>query len=550
MADAVSRGFRHLAAALLLVGCSHETPAELIFVRHGVIVSPGKAVSSEPGSERGHRVGGERVLIERDWTPGEQVTVAGVSARAPRLPECVPLFSVELGDVSRWIAMGGTAPDTALAWSPSADRLAVGSYLGEVRVLDGWTGEVLARRKLSETLVKAVAWSSDGRTLYAGEQSPDAFVRALDPVTLADRWKVRLADIVGTSPAPTGEDLYGVYALPGAYGLVVLPDGDLLVAAVHGWSTHEGRRNRSQLLRIRDGRIRARWPAQPADATFWHPRVTEDGGLVAVPVGRSADGPAPSDLPIGGVGVLRLDEDGFRLVAAHTIPPLAPWFKSTFIWEAIDLTDQVVLMGTGDGRVRVDPVAGGEPVLSLTTGAPVMAGDVPIVASVGSGFLHRSLDRASAALQGARAAHSWEAVFATSGTNIPYGAAAPDLRPPSTHPNENAIWDYGLDGELRWTWRGEQRIQGLSPGPDGRTLVVGAGDRVSDQRRDLYGALVFDLGGPERSGDARLVAFCPTEGPVFFRQAPSRDGRIAVAEHPYRTADGSVEGQYQVTVLR
>lgn len=57
--------------------------------------------------------------------------------------------------------------------------------------------------------------------------------------------------------------------------------------------------------------------------------------------------------------------------------------------------------------------------------------------------------------------------------------------------------------------------------PDDRTLVVGAGERQSDSRRDLFGAMVFDLGGEPRPGESRLLATCATGSPVFSsRRSP------------------------------
>ena len=166
------------------------------------------------------------------------------------------------------------------------------------------------------------------------------------------------------------------------------------------------------------------------------------------------------------------------------------------------------------------------------------AGDIPLAASVGFGLLRDDL-----------------AIYSTAGTNIPFGAAAPDLRPPAAHPNENTLWAVGLDGEPRWAWHGDQRLAGLTASEDGRTLVVGAGERVTDQRRDLYGALLFDIGAVAPSDDAvsgadRLRAVCSTEGPTFFRHATTADGRIAVAEYPYRNADDTLGGTYRVSVFR
>ncbi len=516
-----------LIGGLFLLGCSGDSApppvvGELIFVRDGVIAPSGEGVTTPVG-----------VIVDRPWSPGEAVEVAGLSSVAPARAECSRLFSVDLGDVSRLVAMGGAAPNSTLAFSPDGSMLAVGTYRGELLVLDGFSGAVIARKSLSETMVKEVDWSADGQTLYAAEQSPDAMVYAMDPATLTPRWTVRLADFVGSSVPPAAEDLYGVYTLPGAYAQVVLPDGDLLVSALHSWDLDGVKTNRSQLLRIgADGAVKERWPEEPADATFQHVAVDREGGLVAVTINRSADGEPPEDLPVGGVMVL--DLDGLTPLLPVMTEPLEPWFSYTFIWNglAVSRADDAVFMGFGDGRARLLSLTGTSR-LELTTGAPILAGDVPIHASVGWGSIADG-----------------RLVYSTSTTLIPYGAASASLRPPTAHPGENTLWAVGLDGEPQWSWTGPQRIEGLSFAEDGEHLVVGAGDRKTDDRRDLYGALVFSLSGSDRSGEERLEAFCQTEGPVFFRHTLSADGRVAVAEHPYTDTDGTVKGHYQVTVLR
>ncbi|GDX80037.1 hypothetical protein LBMAG42_18480 [Deltaproteobacteria bacterium] len=492
-----------------------SAPAALHFVRGGVLDAAGH-------------------LVEMEWKPGESVTVAGVTTVAPKLAECVALGSVPLGDMSRMVVAGAPAPDTDLAFSPDGSRLAIGSFGGEVVVVDVATRAVVARRQLAEAMVRRVAWSEDGATLYAGEQSPDATLHALDSGTLVDRWTVDLADRVGHSALPAGEDLYGVYTLPGIYGLDVLPGGDLLVAAAHGWTDASGTRaNRSQVVRFgADGSLRAAWPDEPGDMVILHPEVDVPGKRIAVPVTRSASGPDPAGLPIGGLQLLALDS--LAPAGSLVVSPLTPWFTTTYVWQAqdVDVAHDTVMLGLGDGRVVFGGLDGTVRI-TLAGGSPVLAGDVPIAASVGHGFLRED-----------------EAVYLTSGTNIPWGAAAPDLRPPTAHPNENGLWVVGLDGTPRWSFHGPWAVQGLTLAPDGRTLVVGAGERMTDNRRDLYGALIFDLGGEARGGEARLLATCSTEGPVFFRQAVSVEGVIALAESPYPTGDGGVAGAYRVGLFR
>lgn len=510
-----------------LLACTAPEPeaVELTFVRGGVLASSG---------EHGRQVAGGRRFFAQAWTAGAPVTVAGVTHSAPRRPECVTLFDVALGDVSRLVASGGDAPNTAMAWSPDGRTLAIGSYLGEVLLVDGWSGDVRVRRQLAETMVKSVLWSADGSTLYAAEQSPEALLRALDPVDLSDRWTLRLADRVGTSVMPGEHDVYGVYSLPAAYGLELLPNGDLLTTAMHAWTEESGeRRNQAQVLRVSaSGAVVDQWPETPVSATIKHPRVDVEAGLVALSVARSASGPAPGELPIGGALVLSLDTLEPTLAVAPE--PLGPWFATSYVWDALDISEHGVFLGFGDGRSWLVDLDGTRRV-ERSSGAPVMAGEVPIHASVGYGrFVGEGV------------------VMSTSGTLIPWGAVSSELRPPMAHPGANTVWSLDLAGGVRWTWSGSQELTGLSLSDDESVLVAGAGPRQTDARRDLYGAMLFDLSDPDdgRSGEDRFEVFCATEGPVFFRQALSADGRLALSEFPYVDEQGTQRGAYRVTVLR
>jgi hypothetical protein len=465
-----------------------------VFVRDGVVLPDG-------------------AVLERPWTAGERVDVGGVEAVAPLQASCVPLFSVPLATGA--LRGVGEGPDTALAFSPDGRWLAIGAASGEVLVVDGRDGTVRARRALAETLIREVAWGTDG-ALYAAEQSPDANVWALDPATLAPLASIRLADEVGSSPAPSGADPYAAYEMPAAYALRALPEG-VLAVAVHGWTTPEGRRNASRVVRLaREGDrlvVAAAWPADGvADAVFGAVAV---GGEVAVAVRRSADGPAPADLPVD--GVQRLSWPSLSPIGAERFAPLAPWFSSVFVWDALALVPGGVVAGLGDGRVIA---RGGEVVAPI--GAPIVAGDVAIAASVG--FLRADGDE----------------VFAvTSRTYVPSGTGTA----PRPHPDEGAVFAWTLGDELvpRWTWRGPHEVQGLALSSD--EVAVAAGPRT-DGRTDLFGALVF-----ARDGDGTPRAFCPTAGPASFRLALAEDGRVAVAEIP-RVVGGVSRGEYRVTVLR
>lgn len=498
----------------------------MVFLRDAVLAPEGNG---------GRPVGQGRALFETSWSPGTSVEAGGLSASAPANAECVPLFSQDLGDINSLISRDVSAPGTALAWSPSGDRLGVGTYLGEVLVVDGWTGSVLARRQLAETMVKRVAWAPDGGTLYAGEQSPDAKLHALDPSNLKTRWAFSLASELETSPPPAETDVYGVFTLPAVYGLKVLTGGDLLVVGIHSWPDRTGRkRNLSRVYRISpSGERRAAWPADgPADATLRFPRIDEAEGLMVLPVDRSADGPPPKGLPIDGVQVLRLAD--LTPQFSFVNEPLAPYFAHATVWEALDIDGSHgrVLVGFGDGRIQWVPMDGSAR-RTFDLGTPIVSGEVPIAASV-----------------------SWAHVLSNGGfvtntghSNIPWGSAVSATRPPMVHPGENTLWVYGPDGALLWNWQGDPVVQGLSLSPSERFLVLGGGARETDARTDLFGAWIFDMQGAGSGGDHLLTA-CSTEGPVFFKHAVTDDGRIAVSELPRKDAEGRIYGSYRVTVLR
>ena len=518
----------------LALGCAtpQEPDGELVFVRDGIIAST--------EIDAGRAIGGGRTLVPRPWTAGETVSVGGIEASAPIRPECVPLFHVPLSDVSQLTVTGGVAPNSSVAFSPDGSRLAIGSHQGDLVVVDGWTGAEIARTTLPESLTKRVAWSLDGQTLYAGEQSPDANVHAFDPATLNARWSFRTADHVESSPLPEGEDRYAIYNLPGIYTLKVLDDGDIVVMAVHGWNDADGtRKNLSQVFRLSpSGAVVNRWPKKASSILLLHSvfQTRPDGtNLVIMNLGRSADGPPPDGLPTGGIGVLNLDT--MTLESTVSIDPLAPWFKRTSFWHAIDWdAAHGMMLGLGDGRlIRTSSEPPHVDEAEVPAGTPIMAGEVPIAASVGFGqFAQASM------------------MYTTSDTNIPWGAAVAELRPPSVHPGANGLWVTDLSGEPLWNWQGDLRIQGLSTSPNEQIGIIGAGHRANAASPTTYGAVVFDLTSPNdgRTGAERRLATCATASPVYFDHQVRDDGRIAVVEFPVPDGQGGVRGSYRATVLR
>lgn len=460
------------------------------------------------------------------WKPGEGVR----GAVAPQSPECVPQFSVELEDRRADAEQGVPPAGVALAFSPDGALLGVGSAGGRVLVLRVPDGAVVADHQLSEGAVKDIEFSADGATLYVGEQSPDAYLYALDAHTLAERWKLRLADDLESSALPANDTMYGNFSLPGAFGVVTLPAGEVLVAGAHGWTSDGVRKNRSRLwLLAADGAVLAAWPKEAAaDAVFLFPSVSTDpdgSSGVLLGISRSADGPDPATVPVGGVIDLALP--GLTPRWTRTFEPLLPYFKTVFFWQAVSRGPGFGFAGLGDGRGFVlDPA--GQVQATLQPGVPMLTGGVPI--GVGVGFATSSTDGI------------W---YLTTATNIPWGSADPSTRPPSAHPAENTVHALAPDGTPRWDRALRQSVAGIVASPDGTELLVGAGPRDSDARTDLYGAVVLS------AATGQVITTCSTEGPADFRPAFAPDGGwIAVGEAPFKVGDGRVMGAYRVTVFR
>ena len=96
-----------MIALLLALGCAPPPPPPPpVFVRGGVITS--ERVEPVPEGRRSHWPEPEqhllpdgRWLTETPWSPGRETQVGEEELRAPLIAECVPLFHVDLGDVSR-----------------------------------------------------------------------------------------------------------------------------------------------------------------------------------------------------------------------------------------------------------------------------------------------------------------------------------------------------------------------------------------------------------------------------------------------------------------
>lgn len=443
-------------------------------------------------------------------------------------------------------------PDTALAFSPDSRRLAIGSASGELyicatmRVAGEKTTQTPFQQSVAEGVAKSLAFSADGSILVVGEQSPDGFVRGLDAMNGKELWRFRLADDLGTSRA--GPDLpFPLYQFPGAYRIIALSDGDVLVLGLHSWQPDAATNSaRSRIYRFdaKTGAVRWRYPAdKPEERNMNWMDATSDGQRIVAAKTMPHSGQAGSKG--SPVDVVALDGAG-RETGTLTFPPLEPFFNSVFFWQALSIgpDKSSALLGVGDGRLWALNLDGEG---RLTERWRM---DLGVPRRVGGTEVHCSIGWTLASPRGlfAEVDRSWEKFGAGASTGLPQ-----DLHPEAASiqafdpadPRPQRMWRYDVDS----------RPQGLWQSPDQRWLAFAyekpeGMDARGKKTPPDYGVAMFDL-TRSKTGAQKLTYRQATEGPLSFSGLFSPDSRfLAVTEGPRPGADRlSTTNTYRVLIL-
>lgn len=512
------------------------------------------------------------------WQPGETyqlrlpahgaAPVQQASVVAPLRPSPHLICRFKLENINR-AAATGTTPDCVVKFAPDNRHLAIGSFGGHLRIADAWTGEIRYDRRLAEGMVKQLAWSPDGMTLYVGEQSPEGSLWALDcrplmalstdadsarqlrttyaRLRLSRIWSVRLADRLQTS-RPPGDDRYGVYSWPAAYDLHVAADGRLLVAGAHAWTANGKLQRRSVVYCVTpDGQIAWTWPATDALPCALNGIGVDAAGsraLVFIPspsatedVRRSANAEEYA------ARLVLLDGHTGAHLAELPIAPLTPYFDRVESWKSTTVAadGRRGAIGLGDGRAMSYNINSQdallEPAHPFALGTPRLVGRTPIAAA--ASYVRFLGDRL---------------YLQTQNTHIPFGNSAAAQHAPSPHRGANTLTAADHDGRVAWRYRGPYALTGhwTDAGLHGppRWLVVTCREAPGAAEPGQFGFLLFDLARPG-GGEDKLMYHYPTVGPVTVDADVSADGRlIAITECPTTTPDGrDIYGEFQVHVV-
>jgi hypothetical protein len=448
--------------------------------------------------------------------------------------------TVDLEDMS-FYSKGGILPDTCVRFAPDGRLLAVGTFLGRILVVDVYSGETLWEKKVSEGMVKAVAFTADGATLVFGEQSVDSFIFGVDARTGEEHWRYRLADDIESSPPPPRDDRFAIYELPGCYDLRPLADGDMLALGVHSWGDWRNAGPMRRLSRVYrfapDGTLRWAFPADgPLPKTLVVMDADPEGRRVAMLAAE--DGlDAPEGSPYPPRSLYSLDGATGVFVGAHAFAPLEPHFTRVDVWRSLSVGPGGALASVGlyDGRSFLFDLGTLDARHVFDFGTPVTMGGIPVAAS--ATYTHIGPDST--------------AYFQTGVSSVPQGSRENKVSAlPGPHPNANTITAVGPDGAPVWRYRSGHHYQGFRTSADGRWLATCAEKDDPERGRDS-GLILFDTRRPG-GGSAKFVWHFQVEGQAFFNFDISPDGAaLALPEAPaLDPATSMLSGKYRIHVIR
>jgi hypothetical protein len=440
-----------------------------------------------------------------------------------------------------WPAPGGGSLGeiqgiTALAFSPDGALLAVGGGGGRTRVFRSASGAAVWRHHRPGRIIKHLAFSTDGRRLFVGEQGPEGRLAAYDLDGPGDRprWVLDTAKELGAPSRAAPDDPFAWVRRPGAFRLVAM-EGDVIAAYTHSRGGGGGRGAAARLYRLRgeDGTLRWAYPASaPAPMMVTWFAISREGRRFALPL----------QLPTGGTGggarVVILAGGTGRVTFEHAIPPLPPYAITTF-WRGVALSPAGDRMAasTQDGRGYLFAEQQGSWRLTrrLELVTPLKLGSTTV-----------------AATNGTLAATEREALFITGPSFVPLPFRGGDARPTASHPRGNTVFAYDWEGNLRWVRRLDNDLQGLALAGGGGLLALAQGKESPQGAGEFNGVTVLGLNGGERGRGELLYRFPLRGRAVYGGVAVSRDGKwIALAEAPRALrGDARTKGGHGVVLLR
>ncbi|AKB68981.1 WD40 repeat domain-containing protein [Methanosarcina mazei] len=476
----------------------------------------------------------DNVFVSFNWDPEaryrfEVITGSGASgtieAYAPSKPSLKKEYTIELEDVTPGdIEKTSTNVEGALKFSPDSEYLAIGTNGGSLKLIKVATGEKVWEKQLVKGIADAriadIEFSEDGKRLFVGEESPDAFLYCFD-LEGAEIWKYGAGKELGSD----------LKYMPAMKKIKLDSEGNIYVAASRACG-YIGEKYK-YLARVYsfdpEGNLRWKFPeSEYMDSGVTWIDATPDGKYAVFGTTCFTETEKWRE---GTVHVLNGNTGQEHW--SYQIQPVEPFFDYSAIWYSTQITpdgEKLITM-TSDGRAflfnnsRIIETGTPEIAWQQNISTPIVVSGVPIYGSANYAYIVNDT-----------------LIFSIGSTF----SKDKNKDAPFEHPSGNSLFAYDYDGNLLWKWR----VDGYAGecAVNDRYLVIPLAQNLVTEDRSVHGVYVFDA---SKSGGAssRLIQTYNTEG-ITVSADISPDGRyIAALEAPSRLDDGTVLGEYKVHIL-
>ncbi|KKG08160.1 dehydrogenase [Methanosarcina mazei] len=476
----------------------------------------------------------DNVFVSFNWDPEaryrfEVITGSGASgtieAYAPSKPALKKEYTIELEDVTPGdIEKTSTNVEGALKFSPDSEYLAIGTNGGSLKLIKVATGEKVWEKQLVKGIADAriadIEFSEDGKRLFVGEESPDAFLYCFD-LEGTEIWKYGAGKELGSD----------LKYMPAMKKIKLDSEGNIYVAASRACG-YIGEKYK-YLARVYsfdpEGNLRWKFP----ESEYMDSGVT---WIDATPDGKYAvfGTTCFTETEKWREGTVHaLNGNTGQEHWSYKIQPVEPFFDYSAIWYSTQITpdgEKLITM-TSDGRAflfnnsRIIETGTPEITWQQNISTPIVVSGVPIYGSANYAYIVNDT-----------------LIFSIGSTF----SKDKNKDAPFEHPSGNSLFAYDYDGNLLWKWR----VDGYAGecAVNDRYLVIPLAQNLVTEDRSVHGVYVFDA---SKSGGAssRLIQTYNTEG-ITVSADISPDGRyIAALEAPSRLDDGTVLGEYKVHIL-
>jgi outer membrane protein assembly factor BamB len=479
------------------------------------------------------------VFIDFKWEPKKQYKIevqtsngaTSSSVYAPAKPTALKLGEIKLEDVEPG-SINTTTQNLRgdVKFSPDGKYLVVGTHGGYIKIIEIPANKIIYEKKLSESKITSMGFSSDSKYLVLGEDSVDAYIYVFELQSGKEIWKFRTADEIGSDIAKrpgvkkiqvVGNTAYAI-ALRSATG----PDQYYYWAKIYAFD-------------IQSGRILWKYPENEVmDVSPIWLGVSQDGRYIAFePYAFTIAGKRPERKYKDGEIVV-LNSEGKKLWSYEK--PILPYQLTPVGYYTASFSKNGKYLTGADGY-GVGFLFDNENIIKTGKAYPLWSKNISTAIEVSGVPIYASLAKANIIGN--------KVIFTTTQTYIPTKAkSAKYNKAPIEHPNGDTLFVYNLKGELLWRWKVEGYTGFMAISEDERFLVFPIAQNIITNNLDVHGVYVFD-DAAQGGATSKLAYIYKTKGPVIAADI-SQDGQyIAALETPTRLEDGTVIGDHKLHIL-